>query len=161
MYCAAHVEICRKIAHHPRTAGNAATLAGCSQDAPKCGDPVPDRFDGCRRNIEPPNCQTAASQPPDGPSLAPTLRHARAGGLGRNPERTGPTPRIGPEKVEKIVHTTLHTQPKGATHWSCRTMAQHCGLSPATVQRIWMPTGYNLIGSVSSSCRAIRSLSRN
>ena len=75
---------------------------------------------------------------PTVPSLAPMLRHARAGGLGRNPERTGPTPpRIGPEKVEKIVHMTLHTQPKGATHWSCRTMAQHCGLSPATVQRIW------------------------
>ena len=49
----------------------------------------------------------------------------------------GRPPRIGPEKVEKIVHMTLHTQPKGATHWSCRTMAQHCGLSPATVQRIW------------------------
>ena len=51
--------------------------------------------------------------------------------------RGRPPPRIGPEKVEKIVHMTLHTQPKGATHWSCRTMAQHCGLSPATVQRIW------------------------
>ena len=49
----------------------------------------------------------------------------------------GRRPSIVPERVEKIVHATLHTKPKGATHWSCRTMARHCGVSPATVQRIW------------------------
>jgi transposase len=40
-------------------------------------------------------------------------------------------------KVERIVHATLHTTPKGATHWSCRSMAKVQGISPATVQRIW------------------------
>ena len=45
--------------------------------------------------------------------------------------------RISPKEVEKIIHTTLHTKPKGATQWSCRTMATHAGISPATVQRIW------------------------
>ncbi|MFI5005146.1 MAG: helix-turn-helix domain-containing protein, partial [Solirubrobacterales bacterium] len=49
----------------------------------------------------------------------------------------GRKPRISPEKVAEIVHATLHTKPPGETHWSCRTMAQAQGVSPATVQRIW------------------------
>jgi transposase len=44
---------------------------------------------------------------------------------------------IGPKKVKQIVDTTLQTKPKGATHWSCRTMAKHHGVSAATVRRIW------------------------
>lgn len=49
----------------------------------------------------------------------------------------GRPPRISAKEVEQIIHATLHTKPKGATHWSCRTMASHAGISPATVQRIW------------------------
>ena len=45
------------------------------------------------------------------------------------------------EQVAAIVHDTLHTTPKGETHWSCRTMAKHAGVSPATVQRIWHDLG--------------------
>jgi len=41
------------------------------------------------------------------------------------------------EKVEAIVHSTLHEKPPGETHWSCRSMAKARGVSPATVQRIW------------------------
>src|SRR5450755_785058 len=44
---------------------------------------------------------------------------------------------ITPEKVQAIVHATLHQTPEGETHWSCRTMAKAQGVSPATVQRIW------------------------
>src|SRR6266567_4199968 len=44
---------------------------------------------------------------------------------------------ISPEKVQAIVHATLHEKPPGETHWSCRTMAKAQGVSPATVQRIW------------------------
>jgi len=44
---------------------------------------------------------------------------------------------ISRSKVERIVHATLHGKPKGATHWSCRSMAEAQGISPATVQRIW------------------------
>jgi len=40
-------------------------------------------------------------------------------------------------KVESIVHDTLHTKPKGETHWSTRSMARRHGVSSATVQRIW------------------------
>jgi transposase len=44
---------------------------------------------------------------------------------------------IHAEQVKRIIHDTLHTQPKGATHWSCRTMAKQHHVSPATIQRIW------------------------
>ena len=49
----------------------------------------------------------------------------------------GRKPSIPQEKVEEIVHTTLHEKSEGETHWSCRSMARAKGVSPATVQRIW------------------------
>jgi transposase len=49
----------------------------------------------------------------------------------------GCKPSIAHEKVEAIVHATLHEKPAGETHWSCRSMAKAQGVSPATVQRIW------------------------
>lgn len=53
----------------------------------------------------------------------------------------GRRPSISPKKVQQIVEATLHTKPKGATHWSCRTMAKQHGVSAATVQRIWEAHG--------------------
>ena len=44
---------------------------------------------------------------------------------------------ISAAKVKRIVHDTLHVKPRGATHWSCRTMAERHKVSSATVQRIW------------------------
>ena len=44
---------------------------------------------------------------------------------------------IDAERVKQIVHDTLHTTPKGATHWSCRTMAKRHNVSAASIQRIW------------------------
>src|SRR5438093_264098 len=44
---------------------------------------------------------------------------------------------ISPKKVQRIVKATTQTRPRGATHWSTRTMAQAQGVSAATVQRIW------------------------
>src|ERR1039458_1183598 len=49
----------------------------------------------------------------------------------------GRKPSIPAEKVEAIVHATLHEKPAGETHWSCRSMAKAQGVSSATVQRIW------------------------
>jgi transposase len=49
----------------------------------------------------------------------------------------GRKPSIPAEKVEAIVHATLHEKPVGETHWSCRSMGKAQGVSPATVQRIW------------------------
>ena len=53
----------------------------------------------------------------------------------------GRKPSIPRGKVEEIVRLTLHEAPPGATHWSCRTMAERAGVSPATVQRIWAARG--------------------
>src|SRR2546426_2467163 len=44
---------------------------------------------------------------------------------------------ISRKKVQRIVKATTQTRPRGATHWSIRTMAQAQGVSAATVQRIW------------------------
>ena len=53
----------------------------------------------------------------------------------------GRKPSIGPEKVQEIVHATLHETPPGETHWSCRSMARARGVSHATVQKIWAARG--------------------
>jgi transposase len=53
----------------------------------------------------------------------------------------GKKPVIAAATVAQIVEWTLHTKPEGETHWSCRTMAAHAGVSPATVQRIWSARG--------------------
>jgi transposase len=48
---------------------------------------------------------------------------------------------ISEEQVAEIVELTTKTTPPGATHWSCRTMAERVGVSPASVQRIWSELG--------------------
>ena len=53
----------------------------------------------------------------------------------------GPKPSISEEKIAEIVELTLHSKPEGQTHWSCRSMAEQVGVSPATVQRIWSARG--------------------
>ena len=49
----------------------------------------------------------------------------------------GRKPTYGPEKIQAIVDTTLRAKPKGATHWSCRTLAAAQGISKSAVNRIW------------------------
>jgi transposase len=61
--------------------------------------------------------------------------------FGRVREGRGRKPSIPAEKVEAIVHATLHEKPPGETHWSCRSMARAQGVSKATVQRIWKARG--------------------
>jgi transposase len=63
---------------------------------------------------------------------------ARLGGVRRG---RGRKPTISEEKVAEIVWLTLHSKPEGHTHWSCRSMADRVGVSPATVQRIWDARG--------------------
>jgi hypothetical protein len=58
--------------------------------------------------------------------------------LGEVRKGRGPKPSI-PD--EAIVHATLHSTPKGQTHWSTRTMAAQFGVSRSTVQRIWNARG--------------------
>jgi transposase len=53
----------------------------------------------------------------------------------------GRKPQFSADKVEKIIHATLQSRPAGATHWSCRTMAEEQGVSKATISRIWQSHG--------------------
>jgi transposase/transposase-like protein len=54
----------------------------------------------------------------------------------------GPKPTISQERIEAMVHDTLHAQPgDGSTHWSVRSMAAHSGLSKSTVQKVWAARG--------------------
>ena len=62
-------------------------------------------------------------------------------GFGEVAKGRGRKPSIGDEKVAEIVDLTLHSKPEGQTHWSCRSMAERTGVSPATVQRIWSARG--------------------
>ena len=53
----------------------------------------------------------------------------------------GRKPRYSADKVDKIINATLQRRPAGATHWSCRTMAEEQGVSKATISRIWQSHG--------------------
>jgi transposase len=53
----------------------------------------------------------------------------------------GRKPSITAAKVATIVKATIETTPKGATQWSCRTMAKAADVSPDTVHRIWRDHG--------------------
>ena len=48
---------------------------------------------------------------------------------------------ISQEAIEAVVADTLHSTPPAETHWSCRSMAVHSGMSKATVQKIWSSWG--------------------
>jgi len=59
-------------------------------------------------------------------------------GLTRDlPRPGGGNPRLSDAMVKAVIEDTLRTKPKGATHWSTRSMAAASGLSSATVSRIW------------------------
>ena len=45
--------------------------------------------------------------------------------------------KISAEKIKQIINETLQSKPKGATHWSCRSMAKRHGVSPSTIHQIW------------------------
>lgn len=55
--------------------------------------------------------------------------------------RPGAPRQIGDEEIAAIIAKTLETVPKGATHWSLRTMAAEIGHAPSTVHRIWQAFG--------------------
>jgi transposase len=49
----------------------------------------------------------------------------------------GRKPHYQQAQQQAIIQATLHTKPKGVTHWSCRSMAQTQGVSKNTVNRLW------------------------
>jgi transposase len=59
----------------------------------------------------------------------------------RDEPRSGAPRTVTDERVAELLVRTLETMPGNATHWSTRSMAAACGLSPATVQRVWRAFG--------------------
>src|ERR671913_1932424 len=59
----------------------------------------------------------------------------------RDEPRSGAPRTVTDERVAELLVRTLEATPEDATHWSTRSMAAACGLSPATVQRIWRAFG--------------------
>ena len=55
--------------------------------------------------------------------------------------RPGVPRTITDSQIEEVVTRTLETMPRGATHWSTRSMAQASRLSQSTVSRIWRAFG--------------------
>jgi putative transposase len=55
--------------------------------------------------------------------------------------RQGRPRQIEEERIAELINTTLHSAPRGQTHWSCRTMADCSGVSKSTVQRVWEAFG--------------------
>ena len=49
--------------------------------------------------------------------------------------------KITDDVVEALVVATLESTPKGATHWSTRSMADKLGISNSSVGRIWRALG--------------------
>lgn len=60
----------------------------------------------------------------------------RIDGLRDEPRPGGPRS-VSDADVERVVARTLESTPKGATHWSTRSMAAATGLSHMSVARIW------------------------
>lgn len=55
--------------------------------------------------------------------------------------RPGAPRKIGDARIEQLIATTLNERPRGATHWSTRSMAAKMGVSQATVNRVWRAFG--------------------
>ena len=69
-------------------------------------------------------------------------RFARRGLDGLHDEpRPGKPRSISDEDVERVIVKTLEEQPRNATHWSTRSMAQATGMSQTAVSRIWRAFG--------------------
>jgi len=55
--------------------------------------------------------------------------------------RPGKPRQIGDSDVERVIVKTLEEKPRGATHWSTRSMAQATGLNQTAISRIWRAFG--------------------
>jgi transposase len=55
--------------------------------------------------------------------------------------RVGRPRDIDDARIEEVVVKTLESTPRGATHWSTRSMAKNIGLSQSSIGRIWRAFG--------------------
>ena len=61
--------------------------------------------------------------------------------LEKDAPRPGRAPTITTAKVQDVIDKTTQERPGNAAHWSSRTMARACGVSEASVRRIWHAHG--------------------
>lgn len=64
----------------------------------------------------------------------------RLDGLNDEPKPGAPR-KISDEDVERVIVRTLESTPRGATHWSTRSLAKEIGLSREAIGRIWRAFG--------------------
>lgn len=62
-------------------------------------------------------------------------------GIVKDASRPGRKKAVSPNLIQRVVDVTLHSKPRGATHWSTRTLAKFLNVSRMTVQRIWNQHG--------------------
>jgi transposase len=55
--------------------------------------------------------------------------------------RPGAPRKVSDREIERLITATLESQPKAATHWSTRSMAERVGMSHMTVARVWRAFG--------------------
>ena len=55
--------------------------------------------------------------------------------------RSGRPRKISDHEIEQLVRTTLEKKPKGATHWSCRLLADELRIPVNRVHRVWKAFG--------------------
>lgn len=65
----------------------------------------------------------------------------RLPGIMKDAPRGGRPPTQREQFAHRIVETTTQTQPKNATHWSCRTLAKELNTNPTMVSRVWRANG--------------------
>lgn len=65
---------------------------------------------------------------------------SRVAGLSDEPKPGAPR-KFRDDDIEKVVVQTLESLPRGRTHWSTRSMAEHTGMSSSTIGRIWRAFG--------------------
>jgi putative transposase len=69
-------------------------------------------------------------------------RYLQHGLAGLHDEMRPGRPRsVSDEEVAELIRKTLQSKPKGATHWTVRSMAEHTQISRPTVHRIWSAFG--------------------
>jgi transposase len=61
----------------------------------------------------------------------------RIDGISKDAPRPGRKMRLTQEIIDAIIDRTLHTKPRGATHWTTRTLAKEMGVSNFTIHQIW------------------------
>jgi len=69
-------------------------------------------------------------------------RYLRQGIMGLYDESRPGGPRsIDDDAIACLIRKTLHSTPRNATHWTCRSLAEQTGVSKSTVQRVWRAFG--------------------